>query len=90
MAAGDTSILNKKKKCEHQEECMKMVQKIVDGQATETEINNFKINMDACLPCEKSFELETCLKQTIQLRLEKKNVPLSLIDCIKQKIGMTK
>jgi hypothetical protein len=77
----------KKESCEHQEECMKMVQKIVDGQASEQEITAFKANMRTCLPCENGFALETCLKETIQLRLNKKCVPSSLIDCIKKSIG---
>ncbi len=80
-------IVQKKTNCEHKEECMKMVQKIVDGQASETEITAFKESMKSCLPCENGYALETCLKETMQLRLEKKCVPLSLIDCIKKSIG---
>ncbi|MCU0471197.1 MAG: phosphohydrolase [Arcicella sp.] len=79
--------IQKKTSCEHQAECMKMVQLIVDGQATEEQIQQFKLNMDKCLPCEKGYELEKCIKETMQLRLEKKCVPTSLIDCIKQKIN---
>ncbi len=89
MISTEKEIMQKKESCEHQEECMKMVQKIVDGQATDNEIQNFKANMKDCLPCENGFALETCLKETIQLRLNKKCVPTSLIDCIKQKIGAT-
>jgi hypothetical protein len=79
--------IQKKTSCEHQAECMKMVQLIVDGQATDDQINQFKQNMDKCLPCEKGYELEKCIKATMQLRLEKKCVPSSLIDCIKLKIS---
>jgi hypothetical protein len=32
--------------------------------------------------------LEKCIKETMKLRLEKKSIPLNLIDCIKQKINM--
>ncbi len=80
--------IEKKTSCEHQAECMKMVQLIVDNQATDDQINQFKQNMNKCLPCEQGYELEKCIKETMQLRLEKKCVPLSLIDCIKQKISM--
>jgi hypothetical protein len=80
--------IQKKTSCEHQAECMKMVQLIVDGQASDDQINQFKQNMDKCLPCEKGYELEKCIKETMQLRLEKKCVPSSLIDCIKLKISM--
>jgi hypothetical protein len=87
MVNSENEIKQKKEACEHQDECMKMVQKIVDGQATDAEISSFKQNMKECLPCENGFALETCLKETIQLRLNKKCVPVSLIDCIKQKIA---
>jgi hypothetical protein len=80
--------IQKKTSCEHQAECMKMVQLIVDGQASDDQINQFKQNMDKCLPCEQGYELEKCIKETMQLRLEKKCVPSSLIDCIKLKISM--
>ena len=80
--------IQKKTSCEHQVDCMKMVQLIVDGQASDEQINTFKLNMDKCLPCEKGYELEKCIKETMQLRLEKKCVPANLIDCIKQKISM--
>jgi hypothetical protein len=79
--------IQKKTTCEHQAECMKMVQLIVDGQASDEQINLFKLNMDKCLPCEKGYELEKCIKETMQLRLEKKCIPSNLIDCIKQKIN---
>ncbi len=80
--------IQKKTSCEHQADCMKMVQLIVDGQASDEQINAFKLNMDKCLPCEKGYELEKCIKETMQLRLEKKCIPSNLIDCIKQKISM--
>jgi hypothetical protein len=80
--------IQKKTSCEHQADCMKMVQLIVDGQASDEQINAFKLNMDKCLPCEKGYELEKCIKETMQLRLEKKCIPANLIDCIKLKISM--
>ena len=87
MTNTENEIVQKKTKCEHQEECMKMVQKIVDGQASESEITHFNQNMKTCLPCENGFALETCLKEALKLRLERKCVPMSLIDCIKKSIG---
>ncbi len=83
MNAQNIEPMAKKHNCEHQEECLKMVQKIVDGQASDQEISDFKVKMDSCLPCEKNLALEKCIKETIQLRLEKKCVPASILDCIK-------
>jgi len=79
--------IQKKISCEHQAECMKMVQLIVDGQASEEEIHQFKLSMDKCLPCETGYELEKCIKETLRLRLEKKCIPSNLIDCINQKVN---
>lgn len=87
MVEIEKEIVLKKESCEHHEECMKMVQKVVDGQATDEEIATLKANMKTCTPCENGYALETCLKETIQLRLDKKCVPMSLIDCIKKSIG---
>ena len=41
--------IQKKTSCEHQAECMKMVQLIVDGQASDEQINQFKLNMNDSL-----------------------------------------
>lgn len=79
--------VQKKTDCEHKSECMKLVQLIVDGQASEEQIAQFKNNMEKCLPCEKGYELEKCIKDALQLRLEKKCVSSSIIDCIKKKIS---
>jgi hypothetical protein len=76
----------KKESCEHQDECLKMIQRVVDGEASAQELEHYNKNMSVCTPCEKAFELETCLKQAIKLRIEKKCVPMSLIDCIKKSI----
>lgn len=79
--------VQKKTECEHKNECMKLVQLIVDGQASEEQIAQFKNNMEKCLPCEKGYALEKCIKDALQLRLEKKCVSSSIIDCIKKKIA---
>ncbi len=87
MLETQKDIVRKKEKCDHQIDCMKLVQKIVDGQATDQEITQFRNNYDTCSPCEKAFALETCLKEAIQLKIDKKCVPSSILECIKQKIG---
>jgi ribosomal protein S3AE len=77
----------KKVDCAQKQECFKMIQKIVDGQASEQELEQFKAKMGDCLPCEKNFELEKCMKEALQLKLSKKDVPTNLLDCIKEKIA---
>jgi hypothetical protein len=83
-----TQTAEKKEHCDHLQECMKMVQMIVDGEASQTEIDAFKANMHKCGPCERGFELETCLKEALKMRLDKKCVSANLFESIKQKIGI--
>jgi len=80
--------IQEKISCQRIADCMKMAHLILDGQASDEQINQLKLNMGSCLPCEKGYELEKCIKETIQLRLEKKCIPSNLIDCIKQKIKL--
>lgn len=80
--------MGKKETCEHQQDCMKMIQRVVDGEATAEELEHYNKNMTNCLPCEKAYELETCLKHAIKLRMEKKCVPSSIIEFIKNSIKL--
>ena len=65
--------IQQKTSCEHQAECMKMVQLIVDNQATDEQINaQFEKNMSHCLPCEKGYELEKCIKGNNAIEIGKK------------------
>ena len=79
--------IQKKETCAHQEECMKMVQLIVDGQATCDQIAAFKVSMDKCLPCEKGYELEKCIKDAMKGKVVEKKCPGSLIALIRAKIA---
>ena len=78
--------IQKKENCAHHEECMKMVQLIVDGQATCDQIAAFKVNMDKCLPCEKGYELEKCIKDALKVKIEEKKCPGNIIARIREKI----
>lgn len=77
----------KKQNCEHHAECMKMIQIVLDGQATPEQLQAVSQNIHRCSPCEETYKLETCIKEALTLRLEKKCVPTNLIDCIRQKIS---
>lgn len=77
-----------KTKCENHENCMRMIQAILDGEATEQEINHFKENMDICMPCINEYHLVKCIKDSLCNRLERKTCPESLINSIKLKLDL--
>lgn len=78
----------KKENCSHQADCMKMIQMAIDGEASPEQMQQVSQNLGKCLPCEKGYKLEQAIREALQLRMEKRCVPSTLIDCIKQKIGL--
>ena len=61
-----------KASCEHHHECMKVIQRIIDREATAEEEAVFLTNKDQCLPCQEGYALELSLKKAI---LSKCSVP---------------
>ena len=55
-----------KASCEHHHECMKVIQRIIDQEATAEEEAAFLTNKDQCLPCQEGYALELSLKKAIQ------------------------
>ncbi|CAG5010529.1 hypothetical protein DYBT9275_04744 [Dyadobacter sp. CECT 9275] len=76
-----------KHSCEHHAECMKIIQAILDGEATEEEKDHFRDNMDKCIPCIESYRLEKCIKDSLNFKLEKKPCPQSILNTIISKIN---
>ena len=76
-----------KQKCEHHLECMKVIQAILDDEATEAEKDHFRENMDKCLPCIESYRLEKCIKESLNFKIEKKPCPESILKTIISKIN---
>lgn len=74
--------------CENHERCMKMIQAILDGEATEEEMNHFRDNMDVCMPCINEFHLVKCIKESLCNKVERKNCPESLVNTIKLKLNL--
>ncbi len=72
--------------CEHHVECMKAIQAILDGEATESQKEHFRQNIDSCLPCIETYRLEKCLKESLQNKVSKVTCPEKLISTIKNKL----
>jgi hypothetical protein len=73
--------------CEHHAECMKIIQSILDDEATEAEKDHFRENMDKCLPCIEAYRLEKCIKESLSLKLVKKPCPESILKTILSKVN---
>jgi anti-sigma factor (TIGR02949 family) len=77
-----------KKECEHHASCMKTIQSILDGEATESEKEHFRQNMDKCLPCIETYRYEKCVKDSLQNKVEKVPCPKNIIATILSKLNI--
>ncbi len=66
--------------------CLELLELITDNEASSEEEKRFREHINACLPCYESFNLEKSIKEMLQTKLEKKQVPEDLIESIKLKI----
>jgi len=78
---------NMKHTCEHHAACMKIIQAILDDEATEAEKEHFRDNMDKCIPCIEAYRLEKCIKDSLTLKIEKKPCPQNILNTIIAKIN---
>lgn len=77
-----------KMQCENHQKCMQMIQAVLDGSATKDEVEHFKDNFDACLPCIEGYELEKSIKEALKAKVEKKCCPQSIVQKIKLQVGL--
>ena len=75
-----------KHNCDHQADCLKMIQLILDGEATEQQIDRLRNNLESCRPCIEMYSLEKEVKALLHSRMEKKCCPEQLIATIKARI----
>jgi anti-sigma factor (TIGR02949 family) len=69
--------------------CLQLLELITDGEASPEEEKQFRSHIDECLPCYESFNLEQSIKEMLQTKLDKKQVPEDLVNLIKRKIRDT-
>jgi len=55
-----------KTNCTHQKDCLHLIQRILDKEATAEEEARFLANKDQCLPCQEGYALELSLKKAIK------------------------
>jgi hypothetical protein len=64
---------------------MKLIQRIIDREATPEEEAAFLVNKNQCLPCQEGYELELSLKNAIQSKCSVK-CPEQLFTKIRAKL----
>jgi len=64
-----------------------MLQKILDGEATPEEKQQFTIHMEECMPCYKGYELEMAIRVLLQKKCNGNGAPPDLIEKIKNQIN---
>ena len=74
-----------KKTCTHKADCLKLIQRIIDREATPEEEAAFLANKDQCLPCQEGYALEKSLRNAIKANCKSK-CPTDLFDQIKAKL----
>jgi len=67
-------------------EYAKLIQLVVDNEATKSEEAYLRKHLENCIRCLELFEVDTALKEALKLRLENKEVPTGLAQAIKDKI----
>lgn len=69
--------------------CLEMLQLILDGEATPDQQEYFKVHMDKCMPCFKSYNLDMTIKELLKEKCCKDTVPTDLIEQIKIQIQIS-
>ncbi|UBM58509.1 hypothetical protein LAG90_17035 [Marinilongibacter aquaticus] len=77
-----------KHNCENHDRCMQMIQAVLDGSATQEELEHFKTEIKHCLPCIEGYELEKSIKEAVNSKIDKKCCPDATIKRIKASVGL--
>lgn len=75
-----------KEHCGHQNDCLKMIQLILDGEATDQQLDRLQLNLESCKPCIQMYHLEKEVKELLTKRMEKRPCPDQLVATIREKI----
>ena len=74
-----------KQDCPEQNECIKMLQLILDDEATSEQKDHFlKHHLKECLPCYNNYNLELAIRAMLKTKCSKE-APQDLVDSIKTK-----
>jgi anti-sigma factor (TIGR02949 family) len=77
---------NPKQDCPNKEECLQLLQSILDGEATEQQKEHFmKQHLEECMPCYKNYHLEVAIRDLLKKKCTGE-APQDLINSIKTQV----
>ena len=80
----------KKENCANQQECMQMLQTILDGEATPEQKEHFlKHHLEECMPCYKNYHLELKIRELLKTKCTG-GCPSEVAATIKNQINNTR
>lgn len=75
--------------CSEHDKCFELLQLVLDGEASETEKDYYMHHLEECMPCYRSYNIETEIRNILRSKLEKKAVPTDLVTSIRTKVTET-
>lgn len=83
----NTPDMNKMKQdCPNKQECLQLLQSILDGEATSDQKEHFmKQHLEECMPCYKNYHLEVAIRDLLKKKCQGE-APEELINSIKAKV----
>jgi anti-sigma factor (TIGR02949 family) len=75
--------------CPDHERCLKLLQLVLDNEAPETDRTYYLQHIEKCMPCYRTYNLESEIRKILRSKLEKKRVPTDLAASIRSKIQET-
>lgn len=73
--------------CPERVKCLDILNMVLDGEATEEQKTYLNEHIDACLPCLDDYNLEKEIKNLLQSKCSKVDVPAGLAEAIKSKLA---
>ncbi len=77
----------KKMECPERAKCLDILTLVLDGEATEDQKTYLNAHIDICLPCLDDYKLEEEIKNLLQSKCSKVEIPVGLADAIKAKLS---
>lgn len=73
--------------CPERVKCLEILSMVLDGEATEEQKIYLNVHIDVCLSCLDDYNLEKEIKNLLQSKCSKVEVPVGLAEAIKSKLA---
>ena len=70
----------------HCDECLRLLELILDDEATEKEKESFTKHIENCKSCYEHYNLELTIRKVIKEKIESQPVPTDLVNSIKTQV----